>query len=165
MAEFLPLSLLGSSSFFESDTLMAFRGNFEYTLDAKNRLTIPAKFRAELAAGVVVAKGLEPYAAIWTPSVFETFTRGILQNLNPLSQEATRMSRFFNAGSFDGELDANGRVMLQQPIIEHAGLGKEVVIVGNDDHLELWDRTQWATYEAELDATVAQTVEKIVNPA
>ena len=46
---------------------MAFRGNFEHSLDAKNRLTIPAKFRAELAGGIVVAQGLEPCAGIWTP--------------------------------------------------------------------------------------------------
>lgn len=143
---------------------MAFRGNYEHSLDAKNRLTIPAKFRAELAGGIVIAQSLEPCAGIWTPAAFESFTRGFLQDLNPLSQEARKLSRFFNGGSFDTEIDGAGRVMVPQPLLEHAGLTKEVVIVGNDDHLELWDVAKWQSYEDELNETVAETVEKIVNP-
>jgi MraZ protein len=144
---------------------MAFRGNFEHSLDAKNRLTIPAKFRAALDGGVVVAQALEPCAAIWTTEAFESFTHSFLKDLNPLSQEARRLSRFFNAGSFDGELDSAGRVMVPQPLLTYAGLSKEVVIVGNDDHLELWDPRKWAEYEADLLENVSDAVERIVNPA
>lgn len=142
---------------------MAFRGNYEHSLDAKNRLTIPSKFRAALDGGVVVAQALEPCAAIWTTEAFERFTHSFLKDLNPLSQEARRLSRFFNAGSFDGELDSAGRVMVPSPLIDYAGLVKEVVIVGNDDHLELWDPGAWAKYEADLIENVADTVERIVN--
>jgi MraZ protein len=85
--------------------------------------------------------------------------------LNPLSQEARRLSRFFNAGSFDGELDSAGRVGVPGPLLTYAGLTKEVIVVGNDDHLELWDPQQWSTYEADLMANVSDTVERIVNPA
>lgn len=142
---------------------MAFRGNYEHSLDVKNRLTIPSKFRAALSDGVVIAQALEPCAAIWTTEAFERFTRSFLKDLNPLSQEARRLSRFFNAGSFDGELDSAGRVMVPAPLIDYAGLAKEVVIVGNDDHLELWDPGAWARYEADLIENVAETVERIVN--
>ncbi|MFY9263968.1 MAG: division/cell wall cluster transcriptional repressor MraZ [Solirubrobacterales bacterium] len=144
---------------------MAFRGNYEHSLDAKNRLTIPSKFRAALDGGVVIAQALEPCAAIWTAEAFESFTRSILGELNPLSQEARKLSRFFNARSFDGELDSAGRVMVPQLLSTHVGLAKEVVIVGNDDHLELWDPRQWSAYEADLLANVADTVEKIVSAA
>jgi MraZ protein len=144
---------------------MAFRGNYEYSLDAKNRLTVPVKFRAALDGGVVIAKALEPCAAIWTAEAFESFTHSVLRDLNPLSQEARRLSLFFNAGSFDGDLDAAGRVMVPTPLLGYAGLNKEVVIVGNDDHLELWDPRKWAEYEADLLKNVSDTVERIVNPA
>lgn len=144
---------------------MAFRGNFEHSLDAKNRLTIPAKFRAALDGGVVIAQALEPCAAIWTPEAFESFTHSFLKDLNPLSQESRRLSRFFNAGSFDGELDTAGRVGVPGPLLNYAGLTKEVIVVGNDDHLELWDPHKWAEYEADLMANVTDTVERIVNPA
>lgn len=142
---------------------MAFRGNYEHSLDAKNRLTIPSKFRAALDGGIVIAQALEPCAAIWTTEAFERFTDSFLKDLNPLSQEARRLSRFFNAGSFDGELDSAGRVMVPAPLIDYARLTKEVVIVGNADHLELWDPAAWAEYEQDLVANVADTVERIVN--
>lgn len=144
---------------------MAFRGNYEHSLDAKNRLTVPAKFRAQLDGGVVVAKSLEPCASIWTSGAFESFTHSFLKDLNPLSEESRRLSRFFNSGSFDGELDAAGRVMIPQPLLAYAGLGRDVVIVGNDDHLELWEPGKWAEYEADLTANVSDTVKRIVDPA
>lgn len=143
---------------------MAFRGNYEHTLDAKNRLTIPSKFRAALDGKIVIAKTLEPCAAIWTEQAFEQYTASILGDLNPISQEARRLSLFFNAGSFDGELDSAGRVMVPSSLSAHAGLTKDVVIVGNADHLELWDPQQWTSYEGDLLANVSETVEKIVNP-
>jgi MraZ protein len=144
---------------------MAFRGNFEHSLDAKNRLTIPSKFRAALDGGVVIAQALEPCAAIWTPEAFESFTDSFLKDLNPLSEEARRLSRFFNAGSFDGELDGAGRVMMPQPLLAYANLSKEVIVIGNSDHLELWDPRAWSKYEADLTANLPETVASIVDAA
>ena len=91
---------------------MAFRGTFDYTLDAKNRLTVPARFRAELAGGVVLAKGLERCVAVWTPAAYDEYTAAALHGLHPLSKEAQKLRRFFSANSLDTELDAAGRVML-----------------------------------------------------
>ena len=67
---------------------MAFRGSFDYSLDAKNRLTVPAKFRAELCGGVVLAKGLEPNVEIWGPDAYDAFVERSLQGLNPMSSDA-----------------------------------------------------------------------------
>ena len=71
---------------------MAFRGTFDYSLDAKNRLTIPAKFRASLSEGVVLAKGIERCVQVWTPSGFEAYTASALQGVHPLSADARRTS-------------------------------------------------------------------------
>jgi MraZ protein len=165
VVEFLPLNLPGLRFLLPTNLSMAFRGNYDHTLDAKNRLTIPAKFRAALDGGVVIAQALEPCAAIWTPSAFESFTDSFLKDLNPLSPQARELSRFFNAGSFDGELDGAGRVMLPQPLIGYAGLTKDVVVIGNNDHLELWDPQAWAKYEADLTANLPDTVASIVDAA
>src|SRR5688500_14583765 len=54
-----------------SETQLAFRGHFDYSLDAKNRLTVPPKFRVTFSSGIVLAKGLEPCIALWTPDAFE----------------------------------------------------------------------------------------------
>jgi len=134
---------------------MAFRGTFDYSLDAKNRLTVPARFRAALSEGVVLAKGLERCVAIWTPGAYEQYTRFALGGFHTLSPEAQKLERFFAANSFDTELDAAGRVMVPPFLIEHAGLSKEVVVTGTGKALELWDRATWADYNAALASDVS----------
>lgn len=129
---------------------MAFRGTFDHTLDAKNRLTVPARFRAELAGGVVLAMGLERCIALWTPGAYDEYTGAALQGLHPLSKEAQKLRRFFSANSLDTELDGAGRVMVPGFLLEHAGLGKDVVVTGAGEWLEIWDRGTWATYNAAL---------------
>jgi len=62
---------------------MAFRGTFDHTLDAKNRLTIPAKFRASLAEGVVLSKGIERCVQVWTPKAYDAYVAAALDGLNP----------------------------------------------------------------------------------
>jgi MraZ protein len=64
---------------------MAFRGTFDYSLDAKNRLTVPAKFRASLSEGVVLAKGIEHCVQVWTPKAFEAYTESALAGMSPSS--------------------------------------------------------------------------------
>lgn len=134
---------------------MAFRGTFDYSLDAKNRLTVPSKFRAALSDGVVLAKGLERCVAVWTPGEYDAYTHAALSNFNPISPEAQKLKRFFSANSFDTELDAAGRVMVPAFLLEHAGLTKEVVVTGAGESLEIWDRTAWADYNAALSSDVS----------
>ena len=81
---------------------MAFRGTFDYSLDAKNRLTIPAKFRASLSEGVVLAKGIERCVQVWTPHGFEAYTGSALQDIHPLSDQARVAAAA--EGAVDGDL-------------------------------------------------------------
>ena len=129
---------------------MAFRGTFDHTLDAKNRLTIPAKFRASLADGVVLAKGIERCVQVWTPKTFDAYVTSALQGLNPLSDQARKLNRFFAANSLDTELDSAGRVMVPGFLLEHGELRKEVVVTGAGDCLEVWARDAWADYNEAL---------------
>jgi MraZ protein len=144
---------------------MAFRGTFDYTLDAKNRLTVPARFRAELAGGVVLAKGLERCVAVWTPAAYDEYTAAALRGLHPLSKEAQKLRRFFSANSLDTELDAAGRVMLPAFLLDHAGLSKDVVVTGSGDALEIWDRMTWATYNDALASDVDEITASLGNTA
>ena len=109
---------------------MAFRGHFDYSLDAKKRLNVPPKFRASFSGGVVLAKALEPCVAIWTPDGFEQWTESFLSRLGPLSPERRKLTRFFAGSSFDAELDSAGRVTLNQALLDQASVQKEVVVVG-----------------------------------
>ena len=144
---------------------MAFRGHYDYSLDAKNRLNVPAKFRAAFSSGVVLAKGLEPCVAVWAPDTFESWTESFLSNLNPVSPERRKLTRYFAGSSFDAELDSAGRVTLNQALLEHAGIQKEVVIVGNLDHIEIWDRDRWGDDQQALNAEVAGIAESLGHPS
>ncbi|MGI8731124.1 MAG: division/cell wall cluster transcriptional repressor MraZ [Solirubrobacteraceae bacterium] len=144
---------------------MVFRGTFDYSLDAKNRLTVPARFRAALSDGVVLARGLEPCVALWIPSDYDAYTQASLADLHPLSPQAQKLKRFFSAGALDTELDAAGRVMIPSFLMEHAGLGKEVVVAGSGDALEIWSRATWAEYEAGLASQVTDITSHLGNTA
>ncbi len=144
---------------------MAFRGHFDYSLDAKNRLNVPAKFRPAFSGGVVLAKGLEPCVAIWAPDTFERWTESFLSNLNPVSPERRKLTRYFAGSSFDVDLDSAGRVTLNQALLDHAGIDKEVVIVGNLDHLEVWDRRRWQEDQRALNEEISGIAESLGHPS
>lgn len=129
---------------------MAFRGTFDYSLDAKNRLTVPAKFRAALSDGIVLTKGIDPCIAVWPAAEYDAFVTSSLAQFRPLTPQHREMSHFFNANAFDAELDSAGRVGVPAPLLAHAGLSKETTVVGAGSSLELWEPTRWTTYDAAM---------------
>jgi MraZ protein len=135
---------------------MTFRGTFDHTLDAKNRLTIPASQRKLLADGSVVAlqRDADNCLAIWAPEEFERHVAAILDGMHPLSEDYSTVERFFNAYSSDVELDSAGRVMMPAKLIAKVGLGKDVTVVGAGNRLEVWDREVWEGQEDSLVSAV-----------
>jgi MraZ protein len=140
---------------------LAFRGHYEHSLDAKNRLSIPAKFRASFSAGVVLAKDPETCVAVWTPDSHESIIERALAGLNPMGSEYRKLSRFYQGNSFEIELDGSGRVTLPQPLMTHASIEKEVVVVGVGDHLEVWGRERWKSEQQSLDAEIEEVTERL----
>ena len=114
---------------------MAFRGTFDHTLDEKNRVTVPAKFRSAFSDGVVLAKGVEACVEVWQPGDYDAYTDTVLGGRNPFSAEARQLTRFLAANAHDTELDSAGRVGVPDFLRDHAGLGKEVVVAGAGDRL------------------------------
>ncbi len=133
---------------------MIFRGTFEHALDAKNRLTVPAKYRDVLKGGVVLAispeteVGTARSLSIWCPDAYDSFVQLALADLNPLGPRARDLRNLLYGNSWDQELDAANRLVIPPPAREFAGLEKEVVITGAGDHLQLWDRAAFAEYNA-----------------
>jgi MraZ protein len=138
--------------------VVLFRGTYDHTLDAKNRLTVPARYRAALADGVVLAMPLDlrPCVGVWRPSEYETYTRRALAQVPPLSPQLSELERFFYGSSHEAELDAAGRIMIPPPLGAHASLSKEVAVVGVGERLELWDKTTWSDHRPALLNGVAE---------
>lgn len=144
---------------------MAFRGHFDHSLDAKNRLSIPARFRTAFSGGVVLAKDPEPCVAIWPPERHEAIIERALGGLNPMGAQYRKLSRFYQGNSFDLELDAAGRVTFPPPLLTHAAIRKDVVVVGVGDHLEVWGRERWDAVQQGLDAEIEEVTEQLGNPS
>ena len=139
---------------------MTFRGTFEHALDVKHRLTVPAKFRAALAGGVVLAASPEVSetsprsVSIWTPEGYEEFTAQSLTGLNPSEPKARELKRFFFNSSFDAELDSANRLMIPPTLMRYAGLDKDVIVTGSGECIEVWDRSSYDAYREDVLARI-----------
>jgi MraZ protein len=140
---------------------LAFRGQYEHSLDSKDRLTVPSRFRAPLADGVVLAAGLDPCVEVYSVQDHARFEQRFLADLNPLNRQGRMMRRRFHARSQDERLDSAGRIRLPGHLIEHAGLEGACVVVGVADHLEIWNAERWAAEFSEIDATALEVAEEL----
>jgi MraZ protein len=136
-------------------------GEYEHTLDDKNRLTLPARFRKDFEGGVVVSRGLDGCLFVFTRDNWDSFVAGQLEGLSPFSREARQMSRFMFAGAAETELDKQGRVMVPPALLTHAKLGREVVVAGVRDHVEIWDREAWRKQLEEVEGSVELVAERL----
>jgi transcriptional regulator MraZ len=136
-------------------------GEFEHTLDDKNRLTLPARFRHAFGGGIVVTRGMDGCLFAYTSEDWGRLVETRLASLDPLSKEGRRMQRFFFAGAAEGELDKQGRVGLPAALLEHAKLGRDVVVAGVNDHLEIWDRDAWRRELAEVEGSAEDVAERL----
>jgi MraZ protein len=138
-------------------------GSYEHTIDDKNRLTLPAKFRQAFAEGIVVTRGLDGCLFAYTRADWDSLVERRLATLDPLSKEGRRMQRFFFSGTAEGELDKQGRVGIPAALIEHANLGRDVVVAGVHDHLEIWDRDAWRQELAEVEGSAEDVAERLAT--
>ena len=144
---------------------MAFNGNFEHTLDAKHRLTVPSKFRAQLAGPVFLVKGVDHCISVYPEQTYSAMTSAALADLNPFSPEARELRRFFHGNAADVELDSAGRVMLPPGHRSHAHIDRQVMIVGAGDSLELWDLATWRAYDTDLTARAPELTSSLGHTA
>ncbi|MDZ4169099.1 MAG: division/cell wall cluster transcriptional repressor MraZ [Coriobacteriia bacterium] len=122
-----------------------FFGEYQHTLDAKGRVSLPARFRNQLGGAVTVAKGLDHALYVFLPEDYEQFMGDLLakSDFNPKVRE---VRRFFASGALEIQLDSAGRVSLSQQLREWASLDKDVVVIGSGDRIELWDSARWDEY-------------------
>ena len=144
---------------------MAFHGTFEHTLDAKNRLTVPSKLRNAFADGAFLVRSSEKCIALYPLARYSALTEAALSGLNPLSSQARELKRYFHSNAQQVELDSAGRVMLTPRQLEHAGIERDVAVIGADDCLELWDPSTWEAYHRDLSARGADLTASLGPPA
>jgi MraZ protein len=136
-------------------------GEYAHTIDDKNRLTLPAKFRDSFADGGVVTRGLDGCLSLYAREDWDTLVAGRLAELDPLSEETRLMNRYFFSGASEAEPDKQGRIMIPPALIGHARLSREVVVAGVYDHLEIWDRAAWREHLKEVEGSAQHVAERL----
>lgn len=122
-------------------------GEYNHTVDAKGRVTIPAKFRSELGDRFVVTRGLEDCLSAYS---FERWQR-IENNLKSISltnKAGMKLTRLIMGNAIECEVDRMGRILITQALRSKAGLIKDVVVVGLGDRIEIWDKDKWEEVNA-----------------
>lgn len=123
-------------------------GEFNYNLDAKGRVFVPAKLRESLGDSFVLAKSMDKCITLYS---FEMWQRYVEKLSGIPEMRARSIRRFVFSTANEVTVDAQGRVVLSQPLREYAGLEKEVVIIGVGDHAEIWDAASWQGYMGDAD--------------
>lgn len=120
-----------------------FMGEYDHTIDAKGRLIIPAKFREELGDSFYIGKGTDGNLNVYTTEYWMEFEKKLSELPSTLVKKTRQLKRFYMAGTELVELDKQGRVLVPNKLREHAGLTKDVTLVGVGDKVEIWSTERW----------------------
>ena len=137
-----------------------FIGEYNYSLDTKGRVAVPAKFRRALGKEFVVTRGLDNSLFVYTKTEWTKLAKKLTSL--PISQANTRaFSRLMLAGAMDVKFDTQGRIILPEYLRQYAGLKKKVVIAGLYDRLEIWDEATWKAYKIKTEKQSNEIAEQL----
>jgi MraZ protein len=138
-----------------------FLGTHTPRLDDKGRLILPAKYREELAAGLVLTKGQDGCLYVFPVSEFGRITDAL--RTAPVTAKAVRdYSRVLFASASDEELDRQGRITIPPGLREYAGLDRDCVVIGANTRLEIWDTGAWASYLEQQEPAFSAASEEVL---
>lgn len=139
-----------------------FLGEYQHTLDAKGRVSLPRKYRDQIGSQIVVTKGLDNCLWVYPAEGYRAFLETFLSS-SDFDRNARAVRRFFIAGASEVEIDSAGRVSLTPVLREFAGLSHDVIISGAGDRIEIWDATTWAKYQDDSAPTIEDAAEQLVR--
>lgn len=128
-----------------------FIGEYQHSLDNKNRINVPTKLREQLGNKFVVTKGLDGCLYAY-PLEEWTKLEEKLKTLPLTNKDARAFVRFFFAGACEVEVDKQGRGLIPQNLKEYAAIEKDIVSIGVLTRVEIWSKEKWDTYnESDVD--------------
>ena len=119
-----------------------FMGEYNHTIDSKGRLIVPAKFREQLGEEFVATRGLDGCLFVYPKEEWQVM-EAKFREVSQFSKDARKFARFFFAGAVTCEVDKQGRILLPAVLREVAGIGKEAVLAGVVNRIEIWSKDRW----------------------
>lgn len=147
--------------------MIGFLGEYEATVDVKGRFLLPAGIKKQLPEGseqeFVINRGFEKCLTLYPVKNWEPIIKGI-SKLNDFDPKVREFRRYFFNGATTLELDAAGRLLLPPNLKEHAGLEKDIVIVGAINKIEIWDKTKYKQFFESISPEQFSALAKEVIP-
>lgn len=138
-------------------------GEYEHTIDEKNRLTLPARFRESFSEGVVISRGMDRCLSVYSRAEWERAVDTRLGALDPLSRETRSMQRYFYSGAAEAELDKQGRIVIPAGLAEYAELQRDVIVAGVRDRLEVWNKDTWQKQRDEIEGSAEHVAQRLAT--
>jgi MraZ protein len=135
-------------------------GEYIHTLDEKNRMSLPAKFRSELGKKVVLAPGLDKSIFMFTVKEWEKIASRLGEN-SMLQADNRSFNRFMFGGAVEVDVDGSGRILVPDFLKDRASLKKTVAVIGVQNRVEIWNEKIWADYKAVVEKEADQLAEKL----
>jgi MraZ protein len=138
-----------------------FLGTHSPRLDDKGRLFLPAKYREDLAGGVVITKGQERCLYVFPAAEFGRITQAL--RAAPVTAKAVRdYSRVFFASASDEVPDKQGRITIPPALRQYAALQRDCVVIGANTRLEIWDERAWESYLSDQEDAFSAASEEVL---
>jgi len=136
-------------------------GQYDHSLDGKNRLFIPAKLRQNVRK-FIITSGLEGCLFIYTPDNWKKITER-LRALPLTKADARKFMRTFLSGASECDVDEQGRILIPKNLCSYANIRKEAIVVGVLDRIEIWSKSNWERYRKEAEKKFVEVAEKLVD--
>lgn len=137
-----------------------FIGEYTHTIDDKNRLSLPAKFRQEMGKKVVITPGLDKCLFAFTLAEWKKISEK-LSGFSLLQADNRSFSRFMFGGAVEAEVDSIGRILIPDFLKERAGLREKAAVVGVQNRVEIWNERAWAEYKKVVEGQADALAEKL----
>jgi len=135
-------------------------GEYTHTIDDKNRISLPAKFRAEMGKKVVLTRGLDKCVAIFTEKEWKKIAEK-LSGSSMLQSDNRNFNRFMFGGAVEAEVDSIGRVLLPDFLKEWGKLTSKVVVIGVQTRVEVWNEEAWKSSKETIEKQADTLAEKL----
>jgi len=139
-----------------------FLGRYAHTVDAKGRLAIPARFREELAAGVVLTRGIDRCLALYPMATWLPLAEKV-SGLPITDPDARTFRRMVFAEAVDLELDAQGRILLPPELRQYAEIDRDAYVVGVNTSIEIWSPSRWDAQSALMENDGAEIAQRLAT--
>lgn len=142
-----------------------FIGEYQHNLDAKGRIIVPSKFREELHSTFYLTRGLDGCLTIYSLKQWEKMFEEV-DKLPTTKKVARQYVRMLTSSATECTLDNQGRIQIPSYLSKPVNITKECIVVGANDHIEIWDKTTWETYYTDASNSfeeVAENLSELIN--